>query len=82
VNNGTSHIHELVASVNKLSQDLGRGLQQPTDPADGASNIIDGIQQLTLSMQARDQHLVALRASVDGLLTKFDEGPGTISSKS
>jgi hypothetical protein len=79
VNNGTSHIHELVVSVEKLSQDLRCGPQRPVDPAD---NVVIDIRQLVLGMQATDQHIVALRASVDGLLAKLGEGPSTTSSKS
>lgn len=75
MNNGTSHIHELVASVDQLSQDLGCGSQQ------GASNLSD-LRQLVLSMQTRDQNTVALQASVDSLTVKLNGDAGTASSTS
>ena len=73
MNNGTSHIHEIVASVDQLSKDLGCGSQQ------GASNLSD-LRQLVLAMQTRDQNIVALQASVDSLTVKLNGDAGTASS--
>lgn len=80
MNNGTSHIHELVASVDKLSQDLGCNSQRLNDPANGASNLLTDVRQLILTMQARDQGIMALQTSVDGLCTKLDVDPNKTSS--
>lgn len=80
VNNGTSHIHELVASVDKLSQDFGCNSQRLNDPANGASNLLTDVRQLILTMQARDQGIMALQTSVDGLCTKLDVDPNKTSN--
>jgi len=80
VNNGTSHIHDLVANVDRLSEDLGCGSQRPNDPVNGASNLLTDIRQLAYTMQERDQSIVALQTSVDELSTKLDKNFGTLSS--
>jgi len=79
VNNGTSHIHDLVASVDKISKELGYGSQQLTDHA-STSDLLADVRQLVLTIQTRDQSIMALQASVDVLSTKLDGDPSITSS--
>jgi hypothetical protein len=82
VNNGTSHIHDLVTGVDKLSQELICSPQRLNDyqAINAASNLLTDVRQLILTIQTRDQGIMALQASVDGLSMKLDGNPGTISS--
>ena len=82
MNNGTSHIHDLVAGLDKVSSRLGCGSQQLNDPSHGTSDLLADIRQLVLSIQTRDQSITALQASVDVLSTKINGDPGITSSMS